>query len=713
VRQVAQRARDGRIIVVDAPPPALRDNWVLVANACSLISAGTERSKLELGAKSLPAKARARPDLTKRVLDRARAEGIRSTVAAVRERLESLSPLGYSSAGIVEAVGRGVEGLVPGDRVACGGGGWANHAEVAAVPKTLVARVPEGVTFEEAAYATVGAIALHGVRQSEAVVGERVGVIGLGLVGQLALRILLAAGCDSVGIDVDRAAVELAAETGAPTFMRDDPALERSVSEFSEQLGLDTVLICAGGRSTDPIDLAARLARDRGRLVVVGDVVVAADRETLYRKELELRLSRSYGPGRYDREYEEGGRDLPPGYVRWTEQRNLKAFLQLVASGRVQVSSLTTHRFSVDHAADAYSVLTGENGETRAFGVLLEYRKDPSTAAPRETPRPQVGRRDGTRIGLIGAGSFARRVLLPAVQAAGADLVAVATEGGLSAADVANRFGFRRAARAEEIFASEDVDAVLIATHHSSHATLAASALHADKAVFVEKPLALDHEQLRLVEDALRPDSVLLVGFNRRFAPLTERFKAELRTGSREEVLLVRVNAGPLPRDHWLNDPTDGGGRLLGEGCHFVDLLTHIAGAPATTAFAMATPDDDLPPELAQSFTATLRCANGTVASIIYAGSGDARLPKERVEGYSGGVAVVLDDFRQLEVYAGGKKKTIKQRSDKGHRAQLENFLGAAAGKCEPPPTESYLASTRATLALAESLRIGMPLDIT
>ena len=684
---------------------------MLVANAYSLISAGTERSKVELGEKSLAAKARARPDLTKRVLDRARAEGVRSTVAAVRERLESLSPLGYSSAGIVEAVGRGVEGLVPGDRVACGGGGWANHAEMVAVPKTLVARVPEGVSFEEAAYATVGAIALHGVRQSEAVVGERVGVIGLGLVGQLALQILLAAGCESIGIDVDPAAVERATETGVSAFVRDDPALESSVSEFSEQLGLDAVLICAGGRSADPINLAARLARDRGRLVVVGDVAVTADRETLYRKELELRLSRSYGPGRYDREYEEGGRDLPPGYVRWTEQRNLKAFLQLVASGRVQVSKLTTHRFSVDRAADAYSVLTGETGETRAFGVLLEYAKDQAPSAPRETPRPQVRPRGGTRVGLIGAGSFARRVLLPAVQAAGGELVAVATEGGLSAADVASRFGFRRAASADEICESDDIDAVLIATRHSSHAMLAASALRAGKAVFVEKPLALSQEQLRLVEDALQPSSLLLVGFNRRFAPLTDRFRAEIRTGS-HEVLLARVNAGHLPRDHWSNDPTEGGGRLIGEGCHFVDLLTHIAGAPATTVYAIGTPDHDLPPELAQSFTATLRCANGAIASIVYAGSGDTKLPKERIEGYSGGVAVVLDDFRRLEIYAGGKKKTIKQRSDKGHGAQLENFLGAVAGRCEPPPTESYLASTRATLALAESLRIGMPLDI-
>jgi predicted dehydrogenase len=505
--------------------------------------------------------------------------------------------------------------------------------------------------------------------------------------------------------------VQLAAETGALALARDDPALESSIAEHTEQLGLDAVLICAGGRSSDPVELAARLARDRGRLVVVGDVAVQADREILYRKELELRLSRSYGPGRYDREYEEGGRDLPAGYVRWTEQRNIQAFLQLVASGRLQLSGLTTHRFSVDDAADAYSVLTGPAGEGRAFGVLLDYRDLPERRPLRDRSRQPVARRDRIRIGLIGAGSFARRILLPGLQAGGADLVAVATESGLTAADVASRFGFERTSLADEICASDDIDAVVIATRHSTHAALAATALGAGKSVFVEKPLALNWDQLNLVEDALQPSSLLVVGFNRRFAPLTKRFQDEIRA-SAECVLLARVNAGPLPRDHWLNDPNEGGGRLIGEGCHFVDLLMHIAGAPAKTVYAAASPDPDLPAELAQSFTATLRCANGAVGSIVYAGNGDASLPKERVEGYSGGVAVVLDDFRQLQIHVGGKKRTIRLRSDRGHRAQLECFLGAVGGKCEPPPIESYLASTRATLALAESLRSGRPVDV-
>jgi predicted dehydrogenase/threonine dehydrogenase-like Zn-dependent dehydrogenase len=710
MRQVAQRARDGRIVVVEAPTPAVRDGWVVVANVCSVISAGTERTKLELGAMSLAGKARARPDLAKKVLERARSDGIRSTVAAVRERLESLAPLGYSSAGVVHAIGRGVEGLVVGDRVGCAGGGWANHADVVAVPKNLVAKIPAGVAFEDAAYATVGAIALHGVRQSEARLGERVGVVGLGLVGQLALRILLAAGCETVGIDLDPVAVQLSADAGASAFLRNDPGLEPAVGELTEELGLDAVLICAAGRSADPLGLAARLARDRGRLVVVGDVAVAADRGLLYEKELELRLSRSYGAGRYDREYEEGGRDLPAGYVRWTEQRNLKAFLQLVATSRLDPSALTTHRFPVERAEEAYAVLTGDRGDRRPFGIVLEYGERPERPSSADRPRRPSGRRTGTRIGLIGAGSFARRVLLPAVQASGARLVAIGSEGGLSAADVARRFGFERTASAEEICASDDIEAVLIATRHSSHAALAVTALRAGKAVFVEKPLALDGQELRNVEESLGSDSVLVVGFNRRFAPLTRRFRDAIPSTS-DCTLLARVNAGPLSRDNWVNDPAEGG-RLIGEGCHFIDLLIYLAGAPAKTAYAAATPGPELPPELAQSFSATLRCANGVIGSVVYAGNGDTRLPKERLEGYGGGVALVLDDFRRLEIYAGGRKETVKQRSDKGHRAQFEYFLAAAAGRSEPPSAESYLASTKATLALAESLRTGHPIDI-
>jgi predicted dehydrogenase len=717
MRQVTQRPRDGRVAVSEVPPPVLHPGWVLVANRCSLISAGTERSKIELGDKNLLQKARARPDLARKVVDRARVEGVGSAIQVTRDRLDALAPLGYSSAGVVERVGSGVTGVAPGDRVACAGAGWANHAELVAVPRNLIARLPPGVTFDDAAYATVGAIAMHGMRQAEAALGERIGVIGLGLVGQLAVRILAAAGCETHGIDIDPRAVALAEAGGARAFRRDLPTLEAAVGEATAGLGLDAVLICAATRSPDPLELAARLVRDRGRLVVVGDVPVDVPRALLYEKELELRLSRSYGPGRYDREYEERGRDLPASYVRWTEQRNLQAFVDLVGQGRVDPSSLTTHRFPVERAAEAYDLLTLEDASSRAFGVLLDYSAGAGsrpTAAGAVAPRQPRSRRAGAiRVGVIGAGAFARSTLLPGLRRAGVELAAVTTGTGLSAADVAERFGFRATADdAQEILDDPAVDAVVIATRHSSHAGLAAAALRAGKAVFVEKPLALDESGVLEVERALVDgDGVLMVGFNRRFAPFTERMRDALgSTGG--QVIAIRVNAGPLPAAHWLHDEHDGGGRLLGEGCHFVDLLAHLAPGRIVAAHAYAVPDFDRALEASDSVVAVLRFDSGSVGSLIYTGAGDPGLPKERIEAHAGGASAVIDDFRRLEVFAAGKRTETKHAQDKGHARQIAAWVGAVSGHGPRLPATSYLASTRATLALADSLRTGLPVDL-
>jgi predicted dehydrogenase/threonine dehydrogenase-like Zn-dependent dehydrogenase len=704
MKQVAQNPRVGDVYVVDVPPPALRHGYVLVVARCSLISAGTERSKLELAEKSLLQKARARPDLVQKVVERARSDGIRSAVEAARDRLAALAPIGYSAAGVVLEVGEGVEGLAPGVRVACGGEG-ANHAEIISVPKNLVARVAEGVSFEDAAYATVGAIALHGVRQADVRIGEWVGVVGLGLVGQLTARLLRASGCNVVGIDLDVAAVELARAAGAHAYVRDDAGLSRSVRSRTDGLGLDAVLLCASSAASDPLELAVELSRDRGRIVVVGETTIAVDRAPMYAKELEVRMSRSYGPGRYDREYEERGRDLPPGYVRWTEQRNMQAFLDLVAAGMLAPRELTTDRFAIDDATDAYRLLT-EPAKERTFGVLLEYAARPDALQTPQRPRVWNSPESRTRVGLIGAGAFARRTLIPALRDAGASLVAVASGNGLTAGDIATRYGFERpVGSVDEILGDESIGAVVVATRHGTHAELAAAALNADKAVLVEKPLALSGEQLAEVESALTAESVLMVGFNRRFAPLIERLQMELvRSG--DLVLSMRVNAGPLPDDHWLHDPEDGGGRLLGEGCHFVDLLSALAGTTAISAHAVAVPQPGRPIECSDSFTAHLRF-EGAVSSLVYSGSGDARLPKERLEVLGGGIAAVLDDFRELTVHRGGKRKTWKSRHDKGHRAEIARFVAAAKGEVEPPPVESYVNSTRLTLALVQSLRSG------
>ena len=709
MKQVTQRAKDGLIEVLETPAPELRPGWVLVENQVSLISAGTERTKLAVKSMNLLQKARARPDLVEKVIHRARVEGIRSAVSVTRERLSSRDALGYSSAGRVLSVGEGVEGLAPGDRVACGGAGWANHAEIVSVPKRLVASVPDHVSLDDAAYATVGAIALHAVRESQASIGERVGVIGLGLVGQLAVRILIAAGTEVVGIDLDPSAIALARGAGAIALSRDDPALSATVSDATAGIGLDSVLVCAASSSTDPVELAVDLARARGRVVVVGDVPIAPDRGPLYDKELELRVSRSYGPGRYDREYEEHGRDLPPEYVRWTEQRNLQAFVDLVARGQLDPSTLTTHRFSLDRATDAYALLAADNPPTRPFGVLLEYQPEQARSSPatRTVIRPAGG---SLRIGLIGAGSFARATLLPALQQAGASLVAVTSASGLPAADVASRFGFSRTAEsAEDIFEAEDIDAVVIATRHSSHASLATGALRSRKHVFVEKPLALTEDELREIEEA-HAGTVLMVGFNRRFAPLTQLLQQEIG-GVSNAVLSARVNAGPLSKEHWLRDPSEGG-RLIGEGSHFVDLLAHLAGSPVVSVHAWALVDDELPLECSDGVAATLRCSNGSVATLLYTGGGDTRLPKERIEVFGAGMSAVLDDFRRLEIYRHGKRTVHKQSQDKGHRAEIEHFLAAINGKADPPPLASYLNSSLAAVALARSLRIGAPVDL-
>jgi predicted dehydrogenase len=618
--------------------------------------------------------------------------------------------MGYSCAGVVLSVGPRVEGLAPGDRVACAGAGWANHAGIVAVPKRLVAPLPDRVAFADAAYTTVGAIAMHAVRQSGAAIGERVGVVGLGLVGQLVIRLLTAAGCEPIGVDTDAAAVEMAASTGALAVVRDDRRLESTVACMTDGIGLDVVLICAATSSNDPVELACRLARDRGRIVIVGDVPVTPERTTLYEKELELRISRSYGPGRYDFGYEQLGHDMPPAYVRWTEERNLRSFLALVAAGKVVPSDLTTHRFPVERASEAYGVLDERSDRDRPFGVLLEF----STATDADTTSPPVrGRRTrGCRIGVIGTGSFARAMLIPALLEQRVELVAMASENGLSAAHAVARFGTGKATTAEAILADEDIGAIVVATRHASHAELTVAALEAGKSVFVEKPLALNEPEVAEIEAALgRTDNFVMVGFNRRYAPLVQRMSAELK-GLQGVVVAIRVNAGPLDTAHWLNNPDDGGGRLLGEACHFVDLAAHLGGAPISSAYAIAPTSEQSPVECSENIAACLRCSNGSITSITYTGTGDSRLSKERIEAFGGGMAIVIDDYRRIEVYRSGRRSVARVRRDKGHRAELSSFIASVRGTEPPPDAEGYLATTRATLALVESLRTGVSVSV-
>jgi len=710
MRQVARRLKDGRLELVEVPDPAPGPGMVSVRLEASVLSAGTERAALEIGRKSLVGKARARPDQARQVLERMRTEGVRSTMEVVRNRLEELGPIGYSAAGAVIEAGPATRELAPGDRVAIAGGGFAGHAEVDVVPSLLCARVPEGVDAEEAAFATVGAIAMNGFRRGDAQLGSTVAVIGLGLIGQLAVRVARAAGCRVLGVDLKPELLELARRAGAEVTPRSE--LDQG-SRWEE--AADAVLVCAATGSNDPILLAARLARDRAPVVVVGDVAMDLPRAPFYEKELDLRLARSYGPGRYDPAYELHGLDYPIGYVRWTEQRNMAAFLSLVADQKVRPAELITHRFALGEAKRAFEVLEGE--ET-TVGIVLGYAApdDGGTVPAKPSPagkRAQPARSEGRRMGVIGAGSFATATLIPGLVRAGFEPVAVASAAGLSAEGARRRFGFETAhARVEEILERDDLNLVAIATRHDSHAELAARALEAGRMVYVEKPLALDWDQLRLVMDAqIRSGAPLLVGFNRRYAPLA----GELRSLPGPRLMAYRVNAGRLGRDHWLNDLAQGGGRLKGEGCHFIDFLCDQAGADPQSVFANGFPSDpELPLAASDNFSVQITFADGGVGTVNYAADAPTGPGKERFETSAPGAYAVIEDFKSGIVWRGGRRSGVGgRRQDKGFSAHFELLRDVARGEAEPPAPESFYLSTLTTLAAARSLETGRPETVT
>jgi predicted dehydrogenase/threonine dehydrogenase-like Zn-dependent dehydrogenase len=679
VKQVTQRLRDGRIEVLDVPTPELRPEGVLVDVRASLLSAGTERTKVITGRQSLIGKARSRPDQVREVVDKARRDGVRETIHAVQMRLDQPGGLGYSSSGIVIAAGARVRGLRVGDRIACAGADYAWHADVNYVPANLCARLPDAVGFDEGAFTTVGSIALHGVRQADVRVGERVAVIGLGLVGQLAGQILRAAGCFVVGVDLDEQLVARAVENGAVDrgFARSELAGD---SPSVEAAGCDAIVITAATRSSDPVALATVLARDRARVVVVGDVGLELNRASWYEKELDLRLSRSYGPGRYDAEYEERGLDYPIGYVRWTERRNMEAFVELIASRKIEVSRLVSESVDIDEATAAYDRLADTTGST--LGILLRYQpvdqpqaSGPALQSASETPPVlEASAAPADNVGVIGAGSFAQRVLIPSLREAGFSLVTIASAAGLSASAAGDRFAFDRADTVDNVISDPAVGLVVILTRHASHAELAGRALRAGKHVFVEKPPAITAEQLGQLRDARRDTGrVLAVGFNRRHAPLAQRMREYFAGRGGPIELLYRISAGTLAPSHWLNQLDDGGGRLIGEGCHFIDFACWMVGALPLQVSCIMTAQSSEPLAAAQRFSVTLSFDDGSIASILYGAGGASAVLKEYAEAHAGGRSAVLSDFRRLTLYDGNRASHVRsRRQDKGHRSQAE-----------------------------------------
>jgi predicted dehydrogenase len=692
MRQIVQNPGSGKLELVEVPVPAVAPGLVLIRNHFSVVSPGTEKTAIDFARKSLLGKARSRPDLVRQVLRKLAQEGPLPTARAVMNRLDVPQPLGYSSAGVVEEVGAGVAGFVPGDRVACAGAGYANHAEWVAVP------------LDKAAFATLGAIALQGLRVAGPTLGELAVVIGLGLIGQLAVQLLRANGCRVLGIDVDPERIKQATLQGAEWGARPDDDHAGWIAAATGGHGADFALVTAASESSAPVQLAAELCRMKGRVVAVGTTAMELDRRTFYDKELELRMSMSYGPGRYDRHYEENGLDYPIEYVRWTENRNLQAFLALAASGAIDPGRLDTQTADFADAEAAYEDLAA--GRRRGLALIFRYASA-SAPATEVVLSPRAPRTDGAvGVAFIGAGNYAKAVLLPALaRASGVSARQIVTATGPSARHSAEKFGFAECgtdpARA---FADPSVDLVFIATQHDSHAPLAEAALRARKAVWLEKPAALDEAQLESLARAVRETGGFLsIGYNRRFSSHARAIRAAFAARGGPMAIQYTVAAGPTPRDSWLVDPAAGGGRIVGEACHMVDLCGFLVGAPPTSVFARALGRD---PEVDDSALLVLGFADGSTATIAYLANASPDLPKERFEVSADGRTATCENFRESRLPDGRKVKTLNQ--DKGQLEAVKSVIEAVrTGAPSPFGLDELLATSRATLRAAESSRTG------
>jgi predicted dehydrogenase/threonine dehydrogenase-like Zn-dependent dehydrogenase len=703
--QLTQKLLTGAMAVQEVPLPLMDAGRVLVRNHYSLISAGTEGSSVRSARRNVIGKARERPQQVRQVIDVLRRQGPVQTYRAIMTRLDAYSPLGYSCAGQVIGVGRDVRGIGVGDKVACAGAGYAGHAEVVCVPEMLCVRVPDTADLRQAAYNTLGAVALQGIRQAEPRLAESCLVIGLGLLGQLTCLMLRANGVTVMGVDTNPSSVDIArAHCVHEAWARADNRIPERVRLLTSGLGADAVIITAGTASADPVNLAGQLARKKGRVVVVGVVPTGFDREAYYKKELELRMSCSYGPGRYDPDYEEKGIDYAAAYVRWTENRNMQAFQDLIHSGRVDLGYLTTHEFPFEDAPKAYDMIV--NRSEPFLGVVLKY--DVTKTLERRRLCLSPARPEATiNIAFVGAGSYAQSNLLPhmARHNGKVTLAGVMTNSGTTSKRVSERFGFRFCtSEPQDIFANDGVNTIFVATRHDSHARYVAQALRAGKHVFVEKPLCLTREELAEIEDLYRTTvgRHLMIGFNRRFAPYAIELKRHLGQGPIS--ILYRVNAGLIPPDHWIQDKDRGGGRILGEACHFIDFCTYLCGALPRSVHAAALSD---PQGLNDTVSVNLEFADGSIAAVCYFANGSRELPKEYIEAYNTGLTGIIRDFKELEIHSTGKprrKKSLVQ--DKGQARMVREFIERIDQGGLPliSPAEIF-AVTRATFAVQESLR--------
>ena len=705
----------GQIRSADVLEPELRPGGALVRTAFSAISAGTEKAMLETAEKSLLGKALARPDLVKQVLDYARSDGLRAAYRRVQSRLDSLSLLGYSCSGVVLATSPGAQEFQTGDRVACAGVGYANHSAINFVPTNLLVKVPDAVDLAAAALTAIGAIAVQGLRQSDVRFGETVAVIGAGLVGVLTIQLAKAAGCRVIAIDVQSSRIHRALQFGADMALSSkDTRTLQAVREFT-RYGADVAIITAATPSAEPIELAAEIARDRGRIVIVGTVGLGVSRKNVYLKELSITLSRSYGPGRYHADYEEGGIDYPVGYVRWTEKRNMEAFLHFLAAKKIDVTPLIETRYSVEQGDKAYAELRSSG----AYTALIEYA-EASTERACNSVIPEHARRKHTKsgelsIGCIGAGSFARSVIFPALRdIKSIALGSIATASGITAQSSCTSFGFAKAETPANLLRDPETDAVFVLSRHASHAQYVVAALTNHKPVFVEKPLAVTEEQLEEIRCAYelekeeRRSPFVMVGFNRRFAPMTQHINHFFAHRQEPMVVNVRVNAGYIPPDHWTQQKEEGG-RIIGELCHFVDWARAVTGRPIQSLTARALPDGSRYNR--DNVAATLSFVDGSIANLLYLANGDKAVAKEYFEVFCEGGVAILNNFRTLELARDRKTQRTKSRADKGHKRELQLTIDAMrTGSPAPISFEELVEISRCCFAIHRSIELGHPI---
>lgn len=721
MEQIIQNYKSGELRKLDVPAPALKRKHLLVKTVASLASVGTERDILLFARKSLIGKAFARPDLTRQLIAKARTEGLLEAWRQAMGRLDAPVPLGYSSAGVVIDVGSGVEEFSTGHRVAGAGFGCAGHAEMVSVPANLCVKIPEPIDFDEAAFVALGGIALEAVRIALVSLGETVVVIGLGLLGQIAIQLLNAAGCHVIGMDINSQKAEMALQHGAEAVAANYYRLSAICDHQTANHGADAVIILAATPSNEPLEQAAQLCRERGRVVAAGLVGLEIPRKPFYDKELELVVSRAWGPGLYDPNYTEKGLDYPIAYARWTAKRNMLEFLAQVAKGSVSVAHLITHRFPFDRALEAYKLIL--EGKEPYIGVLLTY---PEAIEPRLLSRvvwlkpeqkPAVSVTGEVGIGLIGAGQFAKGTLFPAIKnLKGMHFRGLATATGLNARHTAERLGFDYCTTDYvELLKDPEVTLIFILTRHGSHARFVVETLKAGKHVFVEKPLTLDLEQLREVAETFavqrsHSGTLLMIGFNRRFSPFTRWLKDRFAGIAQPLAVHCTVNAGFVPADHWVHDPEQGRGRVIGEVCHFVDLIQHLVGSPPVRVHAETLSSAGYKPS--DNVVITIKLANGAVGSITYLAGGDRAYPRERVEVFGGGAVGVIENFKAATFTCRGRQQRVRNwlSVDRGHRGEVEALLNAIrSGGPSPVPFEEYVYTTLATFAIEESLRRGEP----